>query len=240
MALSTWSKVGLEIGVGVALGMGLTFYQPAWLLEGVAHLTPGVVWFGPQDERVIALTFDDGPDPRWTPQVLDLLRQAGVHATFFLMGEHAVAHPELVRRMVREGHQVGNHMWRDENALFLSDAAAERSLLRTERALFEITGAAPDWMRPAGGLARPSFVRRARRLGYRVVIASAYASDPRRPPAAYIAWALTRMMRPGAILVLHDAGGDRRPSVAALPALLNYARRHNYRCVTLDEMFAGR
>lgn len=240
MARSTWSRVGLGIGVGVALGMGLTFYQPAWLLEGVARLTPGVIWIGPPDQRTIALTFDDGPDPRWTPQVLDLLRQAGVPATFFLMGEPAAAHPELVRRIVREGHQVGNHMWRDENALLLSDAAAERSLLQTERTLFEITGVAPDWMRPAGGLARPSFVRRAHRLGYRVVIASAYASDPRRPPARYIVWALTRMMRPGAILVLHDSGGDRNRSVAALPAILAYARRHHYRCVTLEEMFAGR
>lgn len=240
MALSTWSKVALGISVGAAIGVGLTFYQPAWLLQGVAHLTPGVVWIGPPEQRTIALTFDDGPDPRWTPQVLDLLRQAGVHATFFLMGEHAQAHPELVRRIVREGHQVGNHMWRDENTLFLSDAAAERSLRRTERVLFQQTGVAPEWMRPAGGLARPAFIRHARQLGYRVVIASAYASDPRRPPAAYIAWALTRMMRPGAILVLHDSGGDRSRSVAALPTILAYARRHGYRCVTLEEMFAGR
>jgi peptidoglycan/xylan/chitin deacetylase (PgdA/CDA1 family) len=240
MALSAWSKVAIGVGVGVVIGVGLTFYQPEWLLDGVARLTPGVVWFGPPDPHIIALTFDDGPDPRWTPQVLELLRQAGVPATFFLIGEHAAAHPELVRRIVREGHQVGNHMWRDENALLLGDDAAERSLRRTERVLFAITGAAPDWMRPAGGLARPSFVRRAHRLGYRVVIASAYASDPRRPPARYIAWALTRMMRPGAILVLHDSGGDRSRSVAALPAILDYARRHNYRCVTLDEMFGKR
>lgn len=237
MSNSVWRRIALGAGIGAAVGFGLTFYQPEWLLRGVAHLTPGVVWFGREDRREIALTFDDGPDPRWTPQVLAALRHEQAHATFFLIGENAAAHPDLVQRIVQEGHQIGNHMWRDENALFLSDAAAEDSLLRTERALFELTGEAPDWIRPAGGLARPSFVRRAHQLGYRVVIASAYASDPRRPPAAYIAWALTRMMRPGAILVLHDSGGDRSRSVAALPAILAYARRHGYRLVTLDEMF---
>ena len=237
MARSAWQRIALGAGAGIAVGFGLTFYQPEWLLRGVAQLTPGVVWFGPGHRHEVALTFDDGPDPRWTPQVLDALRQAQARATFFLMGEHVVAYPDLVRRIVQEGHQIGNHMWRDENALLLSDAAAERSLLRTEQALFDLTGSAPDWMRPSGGLARPSFIRRARRLGYRVVIASAYASDPRRPPAAYIAWALTRMMRPGAILVLHDAGGDRSRSVAALPRILAHARRQAWRLVTLDQMF---
>lgn len=237
MLQSAWSKVAIGIGAGVALGFGLTFYQPEWLLREVARRTPGVIWFGPEDRNEMALTFDDGPDPRWTPAVLDALRQAGARATFFLIGENAAAHPELVRRIVEEGHQLGNHMWRDENALLVDDDAAERSLLATERVLFELTGATPDWMRPAGGLARPSFVRRARRLGYRVVIASAYASDPRRPPAAYIAWALSRMMRPGAILVLHDSGGDRSRSVAALPAILTAGQRKGYRFVTLDEMF---
>lgn len=232
------AKVAIGIGAGVTVGVALSFYQPWILVRGVAKLTPGVVWYVPTQQRAVALTFDDGPDPSYTPQVLAFLRAAGAKATFFLIGEHAKRYPELVERIRSDGHQVANHMWRDKNALLLSENAAERSLLDTEQVLHL---AGPNkWLRPSGGFARPSFITRAHELGYHVVIASAYASDPRRPPTGYIVWALTRMMRPGIVLVLHDSGGDRSRSVAAVPEILKYGRDHGYTFVTLDEIWAAR
>jgi peptidoglycan/xylan/chitin deacetylase (PgdA/CDA1 family) len=235
-SMNSSSKLAVGIGACAAVGVGLTFYQPWPLLRAVAHLTPEITWFGPGERREVALTFDDGPDPRYTPAILRSLADAGIRGTFFLIGSNAERYPELVEHIRAGGHQIANHMWRDENALLLSTAGAEESLLRTECVLakFGMT----KWMRPAGGFGRTGFLRRARARGYRVVIASAYASDPRRPPAAYIRWAISRMLRPGSIVVLHDSGGDRSRSVAALPGILQAAHHRNLRWVTLDDMFA--
>jgi peptidoglycan/xylan/chitin deacetylase (PgdA/CDA1 family) len=231
----TLIKVAAGVAAGTAIGVGLSFYQPAWLIGAISRLWGDVVWIGRSDIPQVALTFDDGPDPQYTPTVLETLRAHGAQATFFLIGRNAVEHPDLVERIRREGHQIANHMWRDQNALLMSDEAAEQSLIETERVL-ELK--APKWLRPAGGFGRPSFLRRARKLGYRVVIGSAYASDPRKLPAGYIVWALTRMMRPGVIMVLHDSGGDRRRSVVAVDPILRYGQSHGLRFVTLNQLFS--
>jgi peptidoglycan-N-acetylglucosamine deacetylase len=192
---------------------------------------PHLIWEMPSREPEVAITFDDGPDPVYTPKVLAILREHGVPATFFLVGERVRRYPELLRKIRQEGHAVGNHSDSWQRTVQLSDQEFERSLLRAESSL-GLEGA-PKLFRPAGGFLRQSQFRLLRRHGYCAVLGSAFAFDPYRPPSRYISWAITRALKPGAIVVLHDSGGDRTNTVEALPSILAYARAAGYRFVRL-------
>ncbi|MEE3918710.1 polysaccharide deacetylase family protein [Micromonospora sp. BRA006-A] len=169
----------------------------------------------------VALTFDDGPDPRWTPQVLALLAQYGVRATFCVVGENVEAHPDLVRSIVAEGHTLCSHSWNhDVNLGKRSPATIRADLLRTNDA---ILAAAPDarityTASPAGldavrhvGLRRPGPHPAALERG---------PVGLKAPGATTIEAMVRSQMGPGAIVLMHDAGGDRSGTVSALQQLL--------------------
>lgn len=243
--------IALAAAAGV---LGAVVAQPRWAFRGLARLFPGIVWQVETDEPLIALTFDDGPDPVFTPQVLALLAQSRARATFFLVGEHARRHPEWVVRIRAAGHEIGNHTDAMKTTLWMSAAEFERSLMRSEETLglagrqgggrdgpAHPSPAGHKFLRPAGGGIRPAQLRRARQHGYTCVLGSAYAFDPYRPPAAYIRWAISRNLEPGGIVVLHDAGGNRSNTVGALAGILADARARGLRLVTLSELVeAGR
>ncbi|MDB5462364.1 MAG: polysaccharide deacetylase, partial [Phenylobacterium sp.] len=196
----------------------------------------------------IALTFDDGPDPRWTPAILDILKAKGVRATFFVIGENAGSSPELVRREVAEGHDVGNHTFTHPN-LSVVPEQLERLELDTTRKLFEsITGRSMRLFRPPYfGDAEPSTPREvaplldAQRQGYLSVGLRIDTDDWKKPdPSHIINTALTRLadrdQRPGQVILLHDSGGDRSRTVAALPVLIDALRARGYKLVTVGDL----
>jgi len=172
--------------------------------------------------RSVALTFDDGPDPRWTPAVLDLLRQHRVTATFCLVGRHVAQHPELVRRIAAEGHALCNHTWSHDAALLVrSRAAARDELGRTSEAIVAASGGVrPRYFRAPQGRWAPTAVAEADRLGLRLLGWSVDPLDWRRPPAAEIARRVLAGAAPGAIVLLHDGYGKRGNTVAALRTVL--------------------
>ncbi len=170
----------------------------------------------------IALTFDDGPDPRWTPQVLALLAQYGVRATFCVVGENVEAHPDLVRSIVAEGHTLCNHSWNhDVNLGKRSPATIRADVLRTNDA---ILAAAPDariaYYRQPGGAWTPSIMSACADLGLTPLHWSVDPSDWKAPGATTIEAMVRSQMGPGAIVLMHDAGGDRSGTVSALQQLL--------------------
>jgi peptidoglycan/xylan/chitin deacetylase (PgdA/CDA1 family) len=220
-------------------GAGVLALQPRFVVRALAAVFGDVVWRVPTGQAIAALTFDDGPDPVYTPQVLDILRRRGARATFFLIGGSARAHPGLVRRIRAEGHEVANHTFSDATTWTMDAAEFERSLLAAE-AVLGPGAARPKLMRPAGGLIRPAQLERLRRHGYVCVLGSAYAFDPYRPPAGYIRWAIGKNLEPGAIAVLHDAGGDRSRSVAALEGIIDIAEAKGLRLVAVSELLAAR
>jgi peptidoglycan/xylan/chitin deacetylase (PgdA/CDA1 family) len=178
------------------------------------HLSPAA---GP----AIALTFDDGPDPRWTPAVLDLLREHRIRATFCLVGVHVAGHPELVRRIAAEGHALCNHSWSHDEAMHRRSAASVRAdLERTSRAIAAAAGRPPNYYRAPGGNWAPSAVAEADRQRLRLLGWSVDPYDWRRPPAAEIARRVLGGAGPGAIVLLHDGYGARANTVAALRTLL--------------------
>ena len=231
--------------VALSLVVAVLAWVPFPLIRLLAAVLPGFVWFVETNQPVVAITFDDGPDPVWTPQVLDLLAKHEVRATFFVVGENARRHPELVARIRAEGHEIGNHFDRVGTTLFLSEADFERDLLAAEQSIgLRAAAAQPDdgarrtmlFFRPPGGFIRPAHRAIALRHGYVSVLGSAYAFDPHGPPQAYIEWVIAKNLRPGAIAVLHDAGGDRSTNLAALAAILTAGKARGLRWVTLTEL----
>jgi peptidoglycan-N-acetylglucosamine deacetylase len=212
--------------------------QPAGVVSLLARATPRILWRVGTWAPVVALTFDDGPDPVYTPQILDILARHQARATFFLIGENARRHPDIVAHIRGAGHEVGNHTDTQGSTALMSMSRFSDSLLRAEAALAR-PAEEPRLFRPGGGVIRPAQLDLAIRRGYSCVLGSAYAWDPYRPPAGYIRWAIAKNLGPGAIVVLHDAGGDRSNTVAALPGILEAGRAKGLRFVTVSDLLSA-
>ncbi len=167
--------------------------------------------------------------------MLEILARHDARASFFLIGSRAQRHPALVRRILDEGHEVGNHLWHDERAARLSDSDFERSLLATH-AVLGASGATLKVMRPGSGVVGPRKVAIGQRHGYRCLLGSAYAFDPQVPSARWASWCLRALLHPGAIAILHEGDRSRRYALAALEALLAEAARRGLRAVTAAEL----
>ena len=171
-------------------------------------------------QRVVALTIDDGPDPKYTPAVLDLLQQHGIRATFFLIGENAVEHPDLVREIADRGHHIANHTWTHPDLRHMSEGAVRDELERTSDLLHRTTGRLPTWFRAPGGDWSPVSLKVAADLGLRNMGWSVDPRDWSRPGTPAIIDTILKEVRPGAIVLNHDCGGDRSQTVAALKTYL--------------------
>lgn len=214
-----------------------------------AAMWPGSQIFGrtltaPKRPGELALTFDDGPNPAWTPKLLDSLAAHNVRATFFMVGHFVQAEAELVRRVASAGHLIGNHSWSHPNMAKTGAAQIEEELRRTSDALAQILGQPVKFFRPPYGARRPFALRTARRLGMTSVTWNAMTNDWVEPSAEHIAARLTKKIDRNEQLgwatniVLHDGGhrglgAPRGPSVTAAGMLLKrYAATHRF--VTLD------
>ncbi|MEU8329592.1 polysaccharide deacetylase family protein [Micromonospora sp. NPDC048839] len=172
--------------------------------------------------RPVVLTFDDGPSPAWTPKVLDQLRVSGVTATFCVVGREVQRHPELVRRIVREGHQLCNHSWRHDLDLARRPVAEIKAdLERTNNAILAaVPGAKVPFYRQPGGRWTSEVLGVAKDLGMRPLHWSVDPQDWDKPNAATIGKRVHAAARPGAIVLLHDGGGNRAATLAACPHLI--------------------
>ena len=235
---------GIAAGAGVTGLLGLAAGGYAYAALWPASTLFGHALIAPPRCGQLALTFDDGPNPAWTPQLLDVLASHGVHATFFLVGRYAQAEPALVERILAAGHVVGNHTWSHPNLAITAGARAHLELAQTRDTLEQITGQSVHWFRPPFGARRPAVLKIARSLGMTPVLWNAITNDWSEPSADRIAQRLTakidRQHRNGwaANIVLHDGGHlalgvNRGPSVAAAGQLLaRYESTHKF--VTLD------
>ncbi len=222
----------------IAGGVLVAGTQPLAAFGLLERLAPNVFWRVQTDQPLVALSFDDGPDPINTPKVLEILKRSGATATFFLIGERAEAHPLLVQRIKAEGHETGNHYISKTHTYRHSDADFLRYLERTERAA-GITGP-PMLFRPPGGLTRPRHLWLARKRGYACVLGSAYPYDgARQPPVGYIQWLIEKNLAPGTIVILHDGIPDPSRSIAALPHILATGRERGFRFVSIGTLMAA-
>ncbi|MFJ9865225.1 glycosyltransferase [Streptomyces sp. NPDC101165] len=190
--------------------------------------------------RTVVLTFDDGPDPVWTPRILDVLRRNHVHATFFVVGTQVVAHPELVRRIVADGHQIGIHTFTHPDLARLAPWQRSLELRETQLAVAGAAGVTTALLRPpysskndALDDADWSVLQQADAAGYVTVLSTQDAEDWQRPGADRILANATPHGRAGQILLMHDGGGDRSQTVAALSALIPRLKAHGFRFATV-------
>ncbi|MER6214333.1 polysaccharide deacetylase family protein [Streptomyces sp. NPDC001674] len=184
--------------------------------------------------REVALTFDDGPLPPYTGQVLDVLERYGVPATFFCVGMNARGHPEELARMREQGHEVANHTWSHPFLPELTRPELHEQLQRTQEAVAEATGGpTPTLFRPPYGARTPEVLGWLADTGSRVVLWDVAPDDWTMPGAGTIARLILDAVRPGSVVLLHDGGGDRSQTVAALPTVIERLLADGYRFVTV-------
>ncbi len=183
----------------------------------------------------MTLTFDDGPDPRYTPGILDTLALHGVRAMFFVCGEMAVDNKDLLRRMVAEGHVIGNHTWTHPQLTKISRPAMASEIGRTSEVVHQAVGTAPLWFRaPYGAWNRAAFEIGAE-LGMEPLAWTVDTLDWKEPGTTAIVSRVLKQAAPGVIVLNHDAGGNRSQSVQALASYLPQLLGRGFR-MTLPEL----
>ncbi len=230
------------IGFGVAGGFTLAAAGALWsapepLIDQFARWHPGCLYRVPTQSRLVALTIDDGPDPVTTPLILAELRRQGARATFFLITERVRGQEQLVRTIISEGHELGNHFTRDRASIRLSPSAFEADLLLAHQVLAPY--GALKWARPGSGWYSGAMVGTMRRHGYRCALGSVYPFDATIPSAGFSARYIMWHTRPGAVVVLHDSGTRGRRTAKVLREVLPQLRRRGYRVVSLSELEAA-
>ncbi len=184
----------------------------------------------------IALTFDDGPDGRYTSPLLDILAEHNARATFFVLGSLVESHGQLLRRMQQSGHEIGIHTWRHANLRRLSDEDIRDDLRRCRNALDTVIERPVRWVRPPYGAVDSRVHAVITAKGYDVALWSVDPHDWRRPGAGTIATRVLRESRDGAVVLLHDGGGDRSGTVEAMRQVVPELQARGFELVTLSEL----
>jgi peptidoglycan/xylan/chitin deacetylase (PgdA/CDA1 family) len=198
----------------------------------------GVVFRVPTREKVVALTFDDGPDPEWTPKILDTLRRYRVKATFFMIGKRMEQYPELVRRVVLEGHAIGNHTYtHPRNIEEDTRTRIAWELEQCERVIERITGSRTRLFRPPRGRLDATVFAIAEDEGYRVILWSICADRHDAPTPPLMEKRVLARIAPGGIILSHDGTGSiRKKDTEAAPLIIAALLKRGYRFVTIPEL----
>ena len=184
----------------------------------------------------IALTFDDGPNPIYTPQILAMLQKYGVKATFFDVGYLVTDYPNLVRQEYNAGNVVGNHSWSHPELTRLSASAILSQLTRTSNAIQASIGVRPTFFRPPYGAINRMVLAEANALGVTTVLWNDSAEDWTLPGVSAIASKILRLAHNGGIILMHDGGGNRSQTVAALPIIITALENHGFSFVTIQQL----
>jgi peptidoglycan/xylan/chitin deacetylase (PgdA/CDA1 family) len=222
--------------VGAALWTAPRWLVPRWLTARAGARGPRCLYAVATTERVVALTLDDGPDAAHTPAILRLLRRHRARATFFLLAERVAGHDALVRAIVAGGHELGNHLTRDEPSVRLPPPAFAAAMHEAGAVLGRF--APVRWLRPGGAWYTRAMLDAIERADLRCALGSVYPYDAHHPwPRLSAAYVLANV-RPGAIVVLHEGGARGRRTLQVLRRVLPALRARGYRVVTLSELAA--
>lgn len=231
------SPAGIIVPVVIYLALLLDgVFRPAapWLMPVAVH--------GSRQRPQVALTFDDGPDAEVTPQVLDALKQAGAKASFFTIGRHLDAHPELAARIHAEGHELGNHSYDHSRMLnFARPPAMRAEILKGAEAVAKVTARQRlPLYRPPVGLKNPPLARVVEQLGLKIIAWSLHSRDTRMDDPQAIAERVLSKVKPGDIILMHDGHdlpGATRPATAeALRRILQGLEAKGLESVTVSEL----
>ncbi len=202
-------------------------YASANIRSGIYIKTRSVLPFS--EEKTVALTFDDGIHPEHTSRVLDILKKHDLRATFFLIGSRAELYPDIVRRMIAEGHQIGNHTYSHKSYFpILSPKKINEELDKTDQVLTAITGKRVIYFRPPFGVTNPTLAKVVKRRNYQTIGWSIRSLDTMEDPIDVTVKRIMDKLHPGAVILLHD---DRKNAPELLDELLKRMIEQNYRIV---------
>ncbi len=228
--------------VTLLLACTALFFFNRYVYHGFG-LHPDIFRRGSEELRYVALTFDDGPHPRFTRQILDTLQERDVRATFFVVGRHVDRYPEVVRRMLDEGHEVGSHTYNHLNMLRADEETTISELSQTEQALKRAADFTPRLFRPPRGLYNSTVLQVAHDRGYTMALWSLSSQDWLGTSPRRMVRSITSQTSGGDILLFHDsgdfftaAGADRTNTVAALGPIIDNLREEGYEFVTVTEL----
>lgn len=193
---------------------------------------PGTYYMAHTQEKVVALTFDDGPDPIDTPAILDILSKKHVRATFFVLGDAAQSYPNLLKRLKNEGHEIGNHSYSHD----YQQRRMIEEINKTDKVIFAATGIHSYFYRPPGGIISNSQLKSIKLNGQIVALWSVDSKDWQNPGVKQIVINVQKTVFPGAIVLLHDGGYQRSQTVNALGPIIDSLQAKGYRFVTLSEL----
>lgn len=194
---------------------------------------------GSSEKKRIALTFDDGPHPRYTPQILDILAEFGVEATFFTVGVNAETYPEIVKRIAAEGHEIGNHTYHHYHTASVAGDVLTQDILACSRVLKEQTGEAPRLFRPPEGICNEDITRLCEEQGYIIVMWSVDTRDWTHPEVGEICQNVRQNVRDGSIILMHDFIGKKSPTPAALRRIIPMLQESGFEFVTVSRLLEG-
>ncbi|MEY2500050.1 MAG: peptidoglycan-N-acetylglucosamine deacetylase [Verrucomicrobiota bacterium] len=186
------------------------------------------------DGPFIALTFDDGPNATLTPKLLDLLAARHLKATFFVVGQNAADHPDILKRAVREGHEIANHSWSHPNLGKMSDEAVRRELQKTDDAIAAAIGKRPTLLRPPyGSITAHQKKWIHEEFGYRIIIWDVDPLDWKRPGPSVVTARILKETKAGSIVLAHDI---HPPTIEAMPATFDQLMKKGFKSVTVTEL----
>ena len=236
------SKVGIQQQIEDLKAAMLKSWQQQVQTKGISYTVPlrfqGAIVDAAKltpEQKVIALTFDDGPWPESTAQVLDILKKNQIKGTFFLIGQNVKNYPGLVKREIAEGHVIGNHTWHHWYQ-FLNPQAAAYEIDHTADLIYQVTGIKTNLFRPPGGIMHNGVASYARNSKYAIIRWSSDSVDYSRPAVPKLINNVFRRAKPGGIVLMHDGGGNRSKTVQALPEIIANFRKQGYRFVTIPEL----
>jgi peptidoglycan/xylan/chitin deacetylase (PgdA/CDA1 family) len=241
-SLGAWSRRRWRELAGACLVIAATIGVTWYLLENPYNQTFGVTVVDvPLHGKYVALTYDDGPNPPYTDEIVEYLHQEKVPATFFVVGMAVAKYPESVKREVEYGDAIGNHSWDHAHLVLETRRHIQRQIEMTDQAIFDASGEHTRLFRPPFGARDYAVIQVAHDLGYDVIMWSVpLARDWERPAPQVIADRVTRHVTNGSIVVLHDGnkgiGGDREPTVEATKLIVQNLRAQGYRFVTVPEL----
>lgn len=229
------------------VGVGLTAGAVALGALGYQSMAPAGQWFGrtfiglPRGSRQLALTYDDGPNDPCTLRLLEVLARHNLKATFFLIGRYVRQRPDIVRELMKAGHTIGNHTFDHPLLIFQSGERIRDQLTRCQQALAEAVGEHSILFRPPFGGRRPAVLRIARELKLEPVMWSVTGYDWNAPSADYIEQKVTRRIRGGDVVLLHDGGhkamgADRSHTITATQRIITRYKSEGFRFLTITEM----
>ena len=194
---------------------------------------------GNNGKKRVALTFDDGPHPRYTPQILDILSEFGVEATFFVVGSNAEYYPDLVKRELAEGHEIGNHTYHHYHTVNVKADTLQKDIIACHKSLKKISGEDIHLFRPPEGVFNEDIKNLCAKQGYTIVMWSVDTRDWAHTPIGDICKNVMDNVKDGSIILMHDFIGKNSPTPAVLRRIIPMLQESGYEFVTVSRLLEG-